>query len=55
MCITVYRGPVYDMCGSGLAAKLSSFNGGGLEVTATPLSYGYCKSLLDCMVNPASN
>ena len=55
MRVTVYRGPVYNMCGGGLAAKFSTFNGGGLEVAAAPLSYGRCKSLLDSTLNPVSN
>ena len=52
---TAYRGSVYDMCGGRLTAELSIFDRGRLEVTATPLSYGCCKGLLDCTLNPVGN
>ena len=54
ICITgaLYCTPVYNMCGGSLTAELSIFDRGRLEVTAALLSYGCCKGLLDCTVNP---
>ena len=53
-CITgaIYHAPVYDMRGGGLATEFSIFDSGRLEVAAALLSYGCCKRLLDCTVNP---
>ena len=48
----VYRSSVYNVCGDSLPAEQSILNGGRLEVAAAPLSYGCCKSLLHCTLNP---
>jgi len=51
----IYRGPVYDMCGRGLAAELAILYGRRPEVTAAPLPNGCCKGLLNCTLNPVGS
>ena len=51
----IYCGPVYDMCGRGLAAELAILYGRRLEVTAAPLPNGCCKGLLNCALNPVGS
>ena len=51
----IYHRPVHNVCGGSLAAEFSILNVGRLEVAAAPLSYGCCKGLLNCTLNPVDN